>query len=51
MNNYGNEAAEKKNFKSQENKHKDMEIWDLNHREFKTTALKKLSHTEVNTDG
>lgn len=39
MNNRGNEAAQKENEKSTENKLKDMKIHDLNNRKFKIAVL------------
>lgn len=44
MNNQGNKATQKENAKSPENDLKDMEICDLNDREFKITVLKRTQH-------
>ena len=56
MNNQGSEAAQKENEKSPENKLKDLEICELNDREFDIASLKKqtnkktLNSLQGNTD-
>ena len=48
MNNKGSKAAHKENKNSSENK--DMEICNMNDREFKNAVLKNLSKMQENTD-
>ena len=43
MNDQGSETSTKENKKSSESKLKDMEICDINNKEFKTTVLKILN--------
>ena len=50
MNNKGSKAAHKENKNSSENKLKDMEICNMNDREFKSAVLKNLSKMQENTD-
>lgn len=50
MNNQGNKTAQKESEKSPEKELKDMEICDLNDREFKIAVLKKLNEMQENTE-
>nr|ACC62065.1 hypothetical protein [Rhinolophus ferrumequinum] len=50
MNNQGNKTAQKESENSPEKELKDMEICDLNDREFKIAVLKKLNEMQENTE-
>lgn len=50
MNNQDHKGTQKERKKTPENKLKDVQICDLNKKEFKITVLKKLNETQENTE-